>query len=75
MRKIKLLFSGLLFATLLQAQETFPVNGVANKRDGYYAFVNATIVNNITKCHFTNKRRQNCSGGNRYRSSQRRRIG
>jgi imidazolonepropionase-like amidohydrolase len=44
MRKIKLLFSGLLFATLLQAQETFPVNGVADKRDGYYAFTNATIV-------------------------------
>jgi imidazolonepropionase-like amidohydrolase len=44
MRKIKLLLSGLLFATLLQAQETFPVNGVADKRDGCYAFTNATIV-------------------------------
>ena len=44
MRKIKLLLSGLLFALLLQAQETFPVNGVADKREGCYAFTNATIV-------------------------------
>ncbi len=44
MRKFKLLFSGLLFASLLQAQETFPVNGVADKRTGTYAFTNATIV-------------------------------
>ena len=46
MRKIKLLLSGLLFAFLLQAQETFPVNGVADKREGCYAFTNATIVQN-----------------------------
>ncbi len=44
MRKLKLLFSGLLCALLLQAQETFPVNGVADKREGCYAFTNATIV-------------------------------
>lgn len=44
MRKVKLLLSGLLFAVLLQAQETFPVNGVADKREGCYAFTNATIV-------------------------------
>ncbi len=44
MRKIKLLLSGLLFALLLQAQETFPVNGVSDKREGCYAFTNATIV-------------------------------
>jgi len=44
MRKIKLLFSCLLFATLLQAQETFPLNGIADKREGCYAFTNATIV-------------------------------
>ncbi len=44
MRKLKLLFSGLLFASLLQAQESFPVNGVADKRDVCYAFTNATIV-------------------------------
>ncbi len=46
MRKIKLLLSGLLFASLLQAQETFPVNGVADHREGCYAFTNATIVQN-----------------------------
>ena len=46
MRKVKLLLSGLLFASLLQAQETFPVNGVADKREGCYAFTNATIVTN-----------------------------
>ncbi len=44
MRKFKLLLSGLLFALMLQAQETFPVNGVADKREGCYAFTNATIV-------------------------------
>ena len=44
MRKFKLLLSGLLFASMLQAQETFPVNGVADKREGCYAFTNATIV-------------------------------
>ena len=44
MRKIKLLLSGVLFASLLQAQETFPVNGVADKREGCYAFTNATII-------------------------------
>ncbi len=44
MRNLKLLLSGLLFASLLQAQETFPVNGVADKREGCYAFTNATIV-------------------------------
>ncbi len=44
MRKIKIFFFGLLFASVLQAQETFPVNGVSDKRDGCYAFTNATIV-------------------------------
>jgi imidazolonepropionase-like amidohydrolase len=44
MRKIKLLFLGLLFASMLHAQETFPVNGIADKRVGCYAFTNATIV-------------------------------
>ena len=46
MRKFKLLLSVLLFALLLQAQETIPVNGVADKREGSYAFTNATIVQN-----------------------------
>ena len=44
MRRLKFLFSGLLFATLLQAQETFHINGIGDKRDGCYAFTNATIV-------------------------------
>jgi len=44
MRKIKIFFLGLLFASGLQAQESFPVNGVADKREGCYAFTNATIV-------------------------------
>ncbi len=46
MRKIKLLLTGLLFAAMLPAQETFPVNGVADKRTGCYAFTHATIVTN-----------------------------
>jgi len=29
---------------MVNAQETFPVNGVADKREGCYAFTNATIV-------------------------------
>jgi len=44
MRKLKLLLAGVFFATLLEAQETFPVNGVADKRSGCYAFTNATII-------------------------------
>ncbi|MBC7850629.1 MAG: amidohydrolase family protein [Chitinophagaceae bacterium] len=47
MRKIKLLAGGfllLLGAMKMQAQTTFPVNGVADKREGSYAFTNATIV-------------------------------
>ena len=47
MRKLKLLFSGLLFASLLQAQETFPVNGTADERSGCYAFTNATIIKDV----------------------------
>src|SRR5689334_22869457 len=35
-------FLGLLYNT--KAQETFPVNDVADPRHGYYAFTNATIV-------------------------------
>ena len=34
----------LFMATLSFAQETFPVNGVADKRSGAYAFVHANIV-------------------------------
>jgi len=44
MGKIKLLLAGVFFAVLLQAQETFPVNGIADKRSKIFAFINATIV-------------------------------
>lgn len=53
MRRLKLLFAGLLFASLLQAQETFHVNGIGDKRDGCYAFTNATIVKDA-QTTFTN---------------------
>ena len=47
MRKFRtaalLLFLGLR-AGVAVSQETFPVNGVADKRTGVYAFTNATIV-------------------------------
>lgn len=44
MRKLMLLFHGLLFFVFTQAQETFPSSGVADPRSGHYAFINATIV-------------------------------
>jgi imidazolonepropionase-like amidohydrolase len=44
MKKICLMFVGLLLLHFVQAQETFQVNGVGDKRDGCYAFTNATIV-------------------------------
>jgi imidazolonepropionase-like amidohydrolase len=44
MRKLKFMFLSLFVSFIIQAQETFPVNGVADKRDGHYAFTNATIV-------------------------------
>ena len=51
MRKCKLLFrvflfafAGLLFFNPVNAQATFPVNGIANPTEGHYAFTNATIV-------------------------------
>ncbi|OIR07594.1 D-hydantoinase [mine drainage metagenome] len=47
MKKFKLLFFGLIFVSLLQAQETFPVNGVADKRSACFAFTNATIVKDV----------------------------
>lgn len=34
----------LIFSTMVMAQETFPVNGIADPRHEYYAFTNATIV-------------------------------
>ena len=46
MRKIQLLIAGLLLLQIgtLYAQPTFPENGVADPRQGYYAFTHATIV-------------------------------
>ncbi len=47
MRKLKSYFLALmvlLFAKQSVAQPTFPENGVADPRHGYYAFTNATIV-------------------------------
>jgi imidazolonepropionase-like amidohydrolase len=48
MQKIKLFLMLLLFLTgstqLTSAQSTFPVNDVANPKEGCYAFTNATIV-------------------------------
>jgi imidazolonepropionase-like amidohydrolase len=44
MRKILILSWCLLFSASISAQETFPVNGVADPRNATYAFINATIV-------------------------------
>ncbi|SFE78730.1 Imidazolonepropionase [Chitinophaga sp. CF118] len=46
--RLCLLLGGLLAGYISHAQETFPVNGIADKRDGCYAFVKATIVKNAT---------------------------
>lgn len=43
-KRIALLFTGMMLLQLLHAQETFPVNGVAEPKTGAYAFTNATIV-------------------------------
>ncbi|HVG15600.1 MAG TPA: hypothetical protein VM935_11585, partial [Chitinophagaceae bacterium] len=47
MRRSKLLFLTILFMPFLEsatAQETFPVNGVADERAGHFAFTHATII-------------------------------
>src|SRR5215211_2738247 len=46
MREAKglMLACSLLLVIMLQAQTTFPVNGVTDERTGHYAFTNATIV-------------------------------
>lgn len=43
-----LLVCGVLFATLARAQETFPLNDVAEPTYTHYAFTNATIVKDAT---------------------------
>jgi len=47
MKRSKLLFFTIVFTAFvvsLEAQETYPVNGVADEREGYYAFTHASIV-------------------------------
>ncbi|MEO7312842.1 MAG: amidohydrolase family protein [Chitinophagaceae bacterium] len=44
MRKLHGLFAMLCITLYASAQPTFPVNGVAEPREGCYAFTNATIV-------------------------------
>lgn len=44
MKRIVLLSLSMLCFITVMAQETFPVNGVQDKRPGLYAFINATIV-------------------------------
>lgn len=44
MKRWKSLLFALSLYSAASAQETFPVNGVADKRDGAFAFTNATIV-------------------------------
>ena len=45
MKKI-VCFAGMLclFQNFVLSQQTFPVNGIADERTGYYAFTNATVV-------------------------------
>ncbi len=46
MKKAHLLLGVILAIGLpsLQAQETFPYNGIKDQRDGWYAFINATVI-------------------------------
>ena len=44
MKKSKLLFIFCLIVAVASAQETFPINGVQDYREGYVAFTHATIV-------------------------------
>ncbi len=48
MKKLKLLAGVCLLTMALQAQTTFPVNGVADPKSGCVAFTNATIVKDAT---------------------------
>lgn len=48
MIKLKLLLFNLFLVLLLQAQETYPINGTADERTGVYAFTNSTIVKDAT---------------------------
>ncbi|MDB5192297.1 MAG: amidohydrolase, partial [Segetibacter sp.] len=43
-KKLLCIIGGIWFALISIAQETYPVNGVADKREATYAFTNATII-------------------------------
>jgi imidazolonepropionase-like amidohydrolase len=49
MKKILLLFAGVFAGTSLFAQQTYPVNGTYDIRQGLYAFTNANIVVSANK--------------------------
>ena len=42
-------FLFLSYAQLLFSQETFPINGVYDEQENYYAFTNATIYKSPTE--------------------------
>ncbi len=44
MRKLLLTLVAFMAFFAVKAQETYPVNGVADNRDGCYAFTHATLV-------------------------------
>jgi imidazolonepropionase-like amidohydrolase len=44
MKKIFILFLGIILGLMAKAQETFPVNGTSNKNHSIYVFANARIV-------------------------------
>jgi imidazolonepropionase-like amidohydrolase len=46
-KPVILLFMGIFFLQILAAQESFPVNGVAEPKTRAYAFTNATIVKDV----------------------------
>ncbi len=48
MRKLSMLLWGICLSLSLFAQQTFPVNGVADQRDPCYAFTHATIMGQNT---------------------------
>jgi imidazolonepropionase-like amidohydrolase len=48
MKKLLWLLGSIIIVQISFAQETFPVNGIADKREGVYAFTNATIVKDAT---------------------------
>ncbi len=49
MKKTVLLLTLFIFTIKITAQQTFPNNGPADKRDNWYAFTNATIVKSASE--------------------------